>query len=159
MFFNKKQQRLVGAAEKLRHAQQLKGGYLKEQITSKGEGKNAGPLAAVLLVYFIACALAYVLTTEGILKSGFPFRTGFSAIDGLLAGTDLVAIAARGFVFFLMGGVIPLLTFFWVRLIDRKQDYIFVTFWGVTVGAPLVFLLVVAYVVPLLIELFDIFFG
>jgi hypothetical protein len=157
--------RLVGAKEKIARAQAIKRG--SNTIESKSEGKK--PWApTVLMIYIMACILAYVLMIGVMKTSGLNIATGWGNFDRLMfsagvpsfMGNELydtiIGSMLRGLVFFLAAGILPFVTLVWIRAIDRPNMNPYLAFWGTTIGATMVFFLVKDFFGPLLLELLDI---
>jgi hypothetical protein len=165
-FGNDKKPDLVGAKEKVLKAKKFNKNY---QVQSKKEGKPQSPVVPALIVLCISVLFAFILT-EGVLKTGVGLRIGNAGLDKLLFGpgqpsltgdtdTDYgLVIFLRGIVIFILGGIIPLCTLIWQRLIDRAQMNIYVAFWGVSISLGLIYYLIKDSLTPILKDVADALF-
>lgn len=144
--------KLVGAREKRLQAAILKGGQQGQEIQSKREGKGQDPKVTGLLIYGLSCGVATLAATVGPLKNGANVSTGARFIDDLLnmkmmgdADMDfIILIFIRGLAICLLGGFLPFMAFFWSRILDKTGMNVYLTVWGVAVGLPLVYFLLLS---------------
>lgn len=152
--------RLVGAKEKREMARRLKGGNLDE-IKSKREGKEASPAASVVLVYTMSAGLAWCMT-EASKDKGLDIRTGDRDLDRFMFGPGVpdimgdgtidfaLAIILRGLVIFLLAGILPGLSYLWIKALDNARMNVYIVCWGMPVGLVLVYYAMVELLLPLL---------
>jgi len=160
-----KKPELVGAKEKILKAKKFNKNY---HVQSKKEGKQS-PVIPALIVLCLSVLFAFILT-EGALKTGVGLRIGNAGLDKLLFGpgqpsftgdvdTDYgLAIVLRGIIIFLLGGIIPLCTVMWQKLLDRAQMNVYIAFWGVSIGVGLLYYLVKDSLTPILKDVADALF-
>lgn len=166
--FDKDNNVAVGAREKQRRAQALKGGKASDMIhASRGGGVDHRPMVTVLCILIMAVGLAYFLSV-GPWEKGVPFETGINAIDrNLLSATrpnfmgdatiDFgILVFLRGFLLFLAAGFLPLAGLTWMRLIDRPEMSPWRTVWGVGIGIAFAYYVIMDAIWPLLKDLFGI---
>lgn len=154
----------VGAREKLRQARNLMG-QGDGTIKSKKEGKQTHPAVAVVTIYCMAVALAWLLT-ENVFQYGFNFRTGWKDFDDFMfrritaeGGEYLMEIGLRGFAFFIAAGIVPFLALLWQRALDKADMNVHRVVWGVPIGLGLVFFGTKYFLWPLLEEVGAVFTG
>lgn len=144
----------LGAKDKIAAAKRLREqGYFDTRSVGGPPGYPS-QTAAVALVYVLATALAMLLTDAKVNPlEGLP-HTGWRLFDSLALGKDipavtgdsahdrLVAILARGFVFFLAAGIIPALAALAEKLVLYKRVKPLIICWGLIAAVPLVVYLV-----------------
>lgn len=145
----KEQEKLVGARAKIEHAKKFQKGY---KVQSKREGQEPNPMLALVIVWGLAVGLAALLT-EGALKTGAGISTGNGYFDKLMFGPGepsimgspdldyILVLLIRGTAIFLVAGVIPGCTILWQRLVDKSHMNVYISFWGVSVGIALLYVL------------------
>lgn len=155
---------LVGAKEKRERAKMIRQGMSLDEIKSKREGKTNGPLASVILIYILSCVASFFLS-RGPWKSGAPIHTGHDGIDDLFFASGQLVIAGdpaidevltalvRGLPVFAAAGILPGLSFLWIRGLDSASMNPYRVVWGVTVGLVVLYFVWVEAVWPA-IEIF-----
>lgn len=144
--------KLVGAREKRLQAAILKGGQQGQEIQSKREGKGQDPRITALLIYGLSCGVAWLAATVGPFKDGVAVNTGARFIDDLLnikmmGDQDMdfiIQILVRGLAVCLMAGFLPFMAFFWSKILDKTGMNVYLTVWGVAVGLPLIYLVLLS---------------
>jgi hypothetical protein len=164
---NEKGQRLVGAKEKREKAAQFRPHAF--ELKSKREGQEGSKIVPLAVIYMIAIIFAWILT-DGPIKSGLGIHTGNPSFDRLFFGpgdptlfssqeVNLGAIVfIRGTFLFLLGGLLPGLTYVFQGLTDGARRNIYLSFWGVTLTTGLAYYLIRDYAGPALKQVIDIFF-
>lgn len=165
MFGNNNKPTLVGAKAKREAAKNFDPAY---QIKSKREGKAPSAIVPVAAIYAISVIFAMILT-EGPMKAGLGIHTGHTGFDQAMFGPGIptftgsaetdrgIAIFLRGTMIFLLGGILPALTWAWQKLVDSSRMNVYLSFWCVSTGAGLVYYLARDTVGPALIRVLDIF--
>lgn len=151
--------KLVGAKEKREMARRLKEGNF-DQVKSKREGGDSSLTAPVLLVYIMSAAVAWFVT-DATENKGLGLHTGDYDVDRFLFGPGVpnimgdptidlgLAVVLRGLVIFLAAGILPGLSWLWIRLLDNARMNAFIAFWGMPVGLVLVYYFIVEFIAPL----------
>lgn len=159
--FGKKQEfaRRVGAREKVMKARQLNRGNQEIQSRREGEGKSGGSNAAVGLIIIFLLAVGNVILGLQEIEDITGLRGSTFGVQGADVMANIVPLLIMAAVIFLAAGILPLLTLIWVQLADKGSINVYRAFWGVSLGAPLVLLLMRDHVIPLFSEVFAIFVG
>jgi hypothetical protein len=132
-------QRRLAAAELGRHRGQLIGGYV-----------------------FASAAMGLAALGAGTPDLGLDFVAGFNRdflggarfFDGKALNAVSVALV-QGLVLCLAAALLPMLVTLWARLRDNAHGNRYVTFWGVTIAAPLTWFFVADFFGPLLVSLVE----
>ncbi len=138
-----KGERIVGASAKLARVRQLNATGVIDARAGAHVGTSERVYTTLFLV-FVACLAAWRLG-EGPLKSGAFGKTGLDVFDDMVLAPSPVyigdaqidwgiALALRAVVLMLAAGVIPLLSWMWMELLDRPFMSPFRVVWGVTLA-------------------------
>lgn len=153
----------VGAREKMRQARNIMGGGAPDR-----DAKRTSPAVAVIAIYIMSVALAFVITENYINQGGLRLSVGDADLDRLLfkpgahnfmgsADIDyIILMMIRGFAIFLAAGIWPFATLVVQRALDNAHLNIYRAFWGTPIGLTLLLLLLKDYFGPLLAEVFKI---
>jgi hypothetical protein len=145
----------TGAREKIEMARQMKAaGKFDIGTNMGGSGDINYPSQAipVTIIYVLATGIAMYLTDKGSNPLTGLNITGNSMVDNLVSGGGVVTftgvadndrlytILGRGFAFFLLSGLVPLLGFLFEQVFFRRKVTPFVVCWGVFLLLMLVYL-------------------
>lgn len=157
---------VVGAKQKMTRARQIQFGPGGQEVVSKREGGGENLMIPVGIVYALACLLAMVLTEGALMKgAGIHFFSSNPKWDTIFFGPGipqvygegdvnrLVVIMLRGTGIFAVAGILPFLSRVWNSLRDAAKVNLYVSFWGTTIAAPLIYIIVKDFLWPLLLSM------
>lgn len=151
----------VGAREKLKQARAIMGG-----APSKSDDKRTPPAVAVLVIFVMSVALAYILSEQYIANGGLRLSTGSADIDRILFKPGQVnffgspeidyvfLILLRGLAIFFAAGIWPFTCLVVQKALDNAQINLYRLFWGTPIGLVLFVLIIKEYFWPALSEIF-----
>jgi hypothetical protein len=144
----------TGATEKIEIARRMReAGRFKTNQAGGGNVDYPSQTIPITIVFVIATLLATILTEGG---SNNPLSgmhlTNIPSVDSLVTGSNMatftgdadqdkvLTIMGRGAAFFVLAGIVPLVSFVLERLFFRKKVTPFIICWGVTVVMMLLYL-------------------
>jgi hypothetical protein len=148
MFGFGKKRAPVGATEKIEVARQMRaaGRYNINKSGGGGDASYPSQTIPITIVFVIATILAAILTEGG---SNNPLSgihlTNIPSVDSLVTGSDMatftgdadqdkvLTIMGRGLAFFVLAGIVPLVSFVLEHIFLRKKVMPLIISWGVTV--------------------------
>jgi hypothetical protein len=164
---NKEDPKLAEIRQRIQRIEKRKAGKLGQG--EQGDEPEVDPYGATVFVgYLLAVALGFVLTFLTMRTSGVDFKLGMGGLDNILfsggipnvvgndAADGIIVPIIRGTVIFLVVGLWPFVSLFWVRLIDKPNTNPYLATWGVAIAVPLVWFAGQDYLWPLLQQVFDI---
>lgn len=143
MAIEQKDDRIIGAQERIARAKQFK--QEQEAMRSGTRFKDPDQAVAVVFVFCLACVLSFFWTIGPLVNGTIDMSVGSKFMDQLLFGPGfpammndpdidrLIAVLVRGFTLFLAMGIPPLLSKILMAMIGREHVGPYVLFWGVNV--------------------------
>jgi hypothetical protein len=147
-----------GAKGKLDLAKKMResGHYNDDNGGGGGDTRYPSQTVAITLIFALAVILGFLLTGGSSNPLAGTHFTGISSVDNFITGSDIATFTAdpdqnkvltifgRGAAFFVLAGIIPLISLVLERLFFRQKVMPLVVCWGVTLVLMIMYLFVPA---------------
>ena len=137
----KKETKIIGAREKIELAKRIKKASKANVYFDNNEVKIVSQTVPVAVIFMVSVVLALFLTDKGGSAFFGGFSTGFYELDLLLVGPGIpsligdadinrvLVIFIRGFAYFLLTGLAPLIAFLFIKIIGKNRMNPIVACW------------------------------
>jgi hypothetical protein len=137
-----------------------------ERFIKSGSTDNRGKIGARItilgfLVVNTALLALFLKGPQGRLPFHLPissdlnrvlFSTNILSMTGIKNWDLALGASTQAVAFSLLAAVLPLCTLIWINLRSRTQRNIYISFWGMTVGLPFIYVLFTEILNPLLLN-------